>query len=499
MEYQKNQIREKLDLNKKIIALALTPAKDLSAFYEGLLPFLTGVTKKGYEIIFLTIDNPCNAIAYLKKEGFSNIFICPPEQYRELDFIDCFIVWDYCSYEWEFPELSKVVILQHYFNFYSPAEIASTFGYRTDYSVLIRGSKEEFVKNSKDIETAASLTFPFRMLKKKGCLIPGGYPEIDALYNNYHPSMDSKCITLCTTGAINNDRLLSEYGQQIISALLDSFPGYTIFFRPTPSDRGLDYVHSIEKTFGGCNNFHIDTGDLQDTINRTQVLISDCTGLKEVFTITTSIPYIYCDFSNGKKYIEKSPLGYKITNFEYMVPLVKQILMGERISKAEIDSCLVNLGSFSHYFLENIEDILEDRENPGWFYYENKRGRGQKEIEKPEDYFPYIQAFICYNTMRSLSLRIINEALKDFPDSVFLLGIKSKLHFYLEEYDMARLYLARANVISPSDTAKTINIVICENKGLKQLFLEMCNLVKKRDLLVIVKKSKNLLKQSFMM
>jgi hypothetical protein len=466
--YQK--ILSKLDNKKKVIAIALNPRKDLTNFYEGLLPFLKGAPEKGYQIIFLTIDSPINGNTYLQKEGFSNIFLCSPDEYKELDFVDCFIVWDYTPYSWNFPENSKIVTLVHYLSFHSPVEIVFAYGYGADYSFLIRGNKKEYVKDSLFIEMAASFTYPLKMLKKKGCLIPGGYPEVDAIFNNYHPIRDKKCITFCTTGALNNDPLLHDYGTKIISCLLQSFPDHTIVFRPTPLDREWDYVKSIEKTFEVFGNFQVDCGDLQGTINRSQILIGDVGGLKSVFAIATSIPYIYCDFSADKKSLEKERLGYKITSIEYLVPLIKQILDGETIPKEVIDSCVTNLGSSADYLLENISYILEDKKHPDWFYYENKQGFGQKEIKVPEDYLPYIQKNIGSITQRPSSLRIIDFALQDFPNNAFLLGIKAKFHFYLGEFETAQQYLSKANAIDPFVTAQTINIQLDDREVLKQIF-----------------------------
>lgn len=481
------KIRSKLDNNKKVIAIALNPAKDLTAFYKGLLPFLKGVSNKGYQLIFLTIDSPLNGNTFLQNEGFNNIFLCSPDEYKELDFVDCFIVWDYSPYSWNFPENSKIVTLVHYLNFDTPVIHLFHYGYKADYSFLIRGSKKEYANDSQNIETAASFRFPFKMLKKNGCLIPGGYPEGDALFNNYHPSRDKKCITFCTTGAHNDDRLLPDHGTKIISYLLESFPEYEIIFRPTPLDREREYVKSIEKTFGVFGNFQVDIGDLQNTINRTQILISDSSGLKDVFTVVTSIPHIYCDFSSEKKYAKKERLGYKITSIDYLIPLIKQILRGETISKEVIDSCQVNLGCSGNYLLENISYILEDKKHPEWFYYGNKKRRGQKEIKVPEDYFPYIQKFTGTHLRHELSLKILDLALLDFPNSAFLLGIKSKFHFYRGEFEIAQMYLAKANIIDPFETARTINIQLDDNEAFKQILINSFQLFRKRTLTSIFK------------
>jgi len=463
------RIRSKLDNNKKVIAVALNPRKDLTAFYKGLLPFLKGVPDKGYQLIFLTIDSPLNGNTYLQIEGLKNIFLCTPDEYKDLDFVDLWIVWDYSPYEWTLPENSKVMTLVHYLSFHSPVEVVYGYGYGADYSFLIRGSRKEYSRNSRMIEMAASFAYPVMMLKKNGCLIPGGYPEADALFNNYRPNQENKAITFSPTGASNHDPLLSGHGAKIISCLLQSFPEHTIIFRPTPLDRELEYVKSIEKTFGVYDNFLVDVGDLQDTINRTQVLLGDIGGLKNVFAIATSIPYIHCDFSSGQKQIVKELLGYKITDIEYLVPLIKQILQGKTIPKEAVDSCIVNLGSSGNYLLENIDYILEDKKHPDWFYYENKQGFGQKEIKVPEDYFPYIQKTIGSNTQRPSSLRIIDFALQDFPDNAFLLGIKAKYHFYIGEFETAQMYLAKANAIDPFVTAQTINVQLDDREVLNQV------------------------------
>jgi tetratricopeptide (TPR) repeat protein len=197
----------------------------------------------------------------------------------------------------------------------------------------------------------------------------------------------------------------------------------------------------------------------------------------------------------GKKYPEKENLGYKITKFEDLVPLVNQILNGETLPRMVLDACQAHLGCSAEYLLENIDYILGEKIHPHWFYYENRKKTGQKNIQKPEDYFPYIQAFIGIDTMRSLSMRIITNGLADFPDSVFLLGTKAKLHFYMGEYEMAQACLARANAISPARTAETINIVRCEKKGARNLVNETYQLARNGEVMEIMKKSIDWLKR----
>ena len=453
-----SEINSKIEKDKKVIAIALYPSKDLAVFYKGMLIFLKGVTSRGYQTIFLTINDACNGNSYLQKEGFGNIFECSPDDYKEFDFVDCFIVWDWCTFAWNFPDNSKIVTLQHFFYFSPPANIVSLFGYRTDYSFLIRGNKNEYVKDAKNISNGASINFPYAMLKRNSCLIPGGYPEIDALFNSYHKSQESKYITFCTTGAVNNVRLLPDYGAKIIAQLMESFPEYTIVFRPTPSDREMEYVKFIKNTYEVFDNFKIDLGDLQDTINKTQIMISVSTGLKEVFAIVTSTPYIHCDFSSAKKSIIKELLGYKIFNVSDLIPLIKQILKGEQIAKEVIDSCQANLGCSGKYLLDNISYVLEEKENPEWFYYENQCEDKKKTIDTAEDYLPYILKFIGDISFRSLSMKIIDFGLQDFPESALLLGIKGKLHFYNNEIELAKVNLTKANVISEVETAKTIDL-----------------------------------------
>lgn len=490
-----SEIRSKLVNDKKVIAIAFNPSKDLIAYYKGLLTFLKGVPEKGYQLIFLTIDNPRNANLYLRKEGFVNIFVCSPEEYSELDFVDCFIIWDYCTFSWRFPENSRIITLAHSWYLSSPAHVVSIFGYRADYSFLIGGSKKEYEKEILDIEIAASTIFPYKMLQRNGCLIPGGYPEIDALLNNYHKSHDFKCISFCTTGRINNDRLLPDNGAKIIKHLLESFPEYTIIFRPTPADREMEYVKYIEETFDVFDNFQVDLGDLQETINRSQVLVSDSTGLKEAFAIATSIPYIHCDFSSKKNTgIQKEPLGYKVHSIDDLIPVIKKILNGEKISRKVIDSCQKNVGCSASYLLENISYILEDKKTPEWFYYENKCS-DNKTFNAPEDYFPYIQKYMDSIPFRAISLKIIDFAVQDFPDSAFLLGIKAKFHFYRGEFEIAQMYLSKANAISAIETAKSINIQYMDMEKLELILRKFFVFIRKIRKLGLKSISKKVIKQ----
>jgi hypothetical protein len=88
-------------------------------------------------------------------------------------------------------------------------------------------------------------------------------------------------------------------------------------------------------------------------------------------------------------------------------------------------------------------------------------------------------------------LRIIDFALQDFPNSAFLLGIKSKLHFYRGEFEIAQIYLAKANAISVFETAKTINIQLGADEAVKRIVRKSFRLIRKGNLGALSKEAIN--------
>jgi len=450
-------IRSCIDSGKTVVAIALNPGKDLTPFYEGLSPLIRGLAARSCQVIFLTVEREINADAYLERQFGTGIFRYPGEKFTELDFVDVFVVFDYCSYAWRFPETAKVIALAHFQYSASAEEIVSLFGYRTDYLFLVRGSKAEWSRKLRQIEVAANRNFPHRMLKKNGCLIPGGYPEIDALIRGYRKSGGRRSISFCTTGAVNNDDTLRLYGRAILAALLESFPQHTIVFRPTPSDRQHELVLGLAREFSGNASFRLDCGDLQATLNDSDVLVSDCTGLKEVFSLVTRIPYIHADFAAIGGADRRAQLGHHVADIRAMLAAINRVLQGELLPEAVVDARLSHPGRSAEYLLENFDFILTGRKHDEWLYYENRARWPARQITKPRDYFPYIRKYMQNESMRSMSLRITDFALKDFPRSAFLWAIKARLHRCRGEHERATEALNTANRLSPREAAATMD------------------------------------------
>lgn len=459
-----SEIEAAVDQSKRIIAISLCESKDLVAFYEGLLDFFIGMQGKGFELIFLNY-NPSGS-NYLRLNGFSKIFEFNPDETEQLFFVELFLVFDWNSIRYKFPATSKVVQLAHFFSAdFDICSYMKSYGLRADYTFLVRANIVELEKRRRQLSRVASIGYPYKMLRAKGCLIPGGYPEFDALINkiDYRKSEysgESGKILFATTGAVN-DRLLAEHGSEVIRTLLDTFPTYDVVFRPAPSDRNHCRVIELQNAFTCHPRFFTDAGELSNTMRDCSIIIADSTALKEVFSLVKAVPYIHCDFSESNCKITKHELGYKVNNERDMISLARQILKGEHLSTSCIEKYLANPGRSATYLLDNINFILEDTINPEWFYYQNVNAG--KPIEKPEDYYVYIANYIKSTCVKSWSLRIVDFALEEYPDSAFLLGIKSKILFYMGEFEQARAVFNKANALNSHEVAQTIDVSISGN------------------------------------
>lgn len=278
-------------MNNQRIAVALFTNKDLSPFYEGLFPLLQGLNRKHSLTL---VKSPRKKIRFLDGKEFQVISLDWEQLEQIWNRIDILLTFDWNTLL-PVPAHVKVISLTHFLDMSDYPDLLRTYGRNADYHFMIRTcSRRGERKKRRYIEEVLAHSYPPEMMKiKETCIIPGGYPELDGIQKFCEKNPPGgKTILFAVTGLSIGDRLLVDYGEEVLSILLERFPEHKIIFRPSPGDRGSPVIQNILTSFQDHERFfYNDSEALKEVIAESQVLVTDSTGLKEVFSLATGRPY----------------------------------------------------------------------------------------------------------------------------------------------------------------------------------------------------------------
>ena len=182
-----------------------------------------------------------------------------------------------------------------------------------------------------------------RNLPEKEAVL-AGLPGMDYLYNRLQiagePAPHNTTVLLAPSWGANS--LLNTYGRNVIEKLIAT--GYDIIIRPHPQSMvsEKEMVDELRKAFP--DNDHLEwnfDNDNFDVLNRSDILISDYSGVMFEFTLVFGKPLIYADVSFDKEpydagWLEEEPWTFR--SLEYLgKPLTES---GTDQIKELIDYCL---------------------------------------------------------------------------------------------------------------------------------------------------------------
>ncbi len=427
-------------------------AKDWYPYYEAFADFFDELDARGYEVVIL------KSLAHKIDSGSErrirhDVFDIAPERLQELDFVDIFLTLDWNPYSYDFPERSKVVAFTHYYTSETFVQQLNNCcsiydGDFIDYhfvsapiDVTVMDEMRSIAKNQ------PGKFFPARMLTKRCCVIPGGYPKLD-VYSRYCRQVSetrhdaNKRLLFAVTGIVNGDKTLPTHGRAIIEALLTNFPEYQIAFRPTPMDRNHPIVLEIIREFAVRNQFRVDmSDDIKHSYATSDLMICDQTNARTTFAYSTLRPYIRCCFEPSQSHTTETCLGVSARDIESLVENAKSILtstddFSERILR-DRDSRVANCGYSLKYLADNLDCILNGQPHPDWFYYDRSEANA-REPESASEYLPYIN-FYAQTSINYIqwSWRICRHALQIHPNASSLHIVDAKILFLMEKDEQA--------------------------------------------------------------
>ena len=184
--------------------------------------------------------------------------------------------------------------------------------------------------------------------------VMAGLPGMDELYKRLQtaPKPDNKITTVLLAPSWGAKSILNTYGKRIIEKMIAT--GYNIIIRPHPQSlvSEKEMIDEMQGTFPDNDllewNFDNDNFDV---LNRSDIMISDYSGVMFEFTLVFGKPLIYADVSFDKDPYDAGWLAEEPWTFRSLNKLGRQ-LTEDLLDKLKelIDYCL------------NAEEIKEGRE-----------------------------------------------------------------------------------------------------------------------------------------
>jgi hypothetical protein len=377
-----DKIKKDIDSHKKTIAVYYPDSA--YRFHLGSAETYKKIRQRGYNVIFL-FGEKCNdefeqrEFSYYVGQGYQTKGIL-----TYLDFIDLFVLPSVMT---GLPEKAKKILFVHdifdspvgpewYPIRYSDDRVMCESPYLDELDYIFMPS------------TVVSLvTEKLRPPRKKPLvIIPGGYIKLDQNIN-YFKKYDKPADSIIyaptvTKGEISEYVSLPKYGEQIIEALLNTFPDYNIIFRPHPHTLHLKCVADIKNRFSKEKRFIFDSnrGFYMDNYSRSALMVSDLSGTAFTYAFTTLRPVIFFShnekenleevFQDVKYFRYRHDIGFVVTNIEELKEKAAHALnnapsMSDKIAEFR-QSIMYNIGKVEDYFVDNIDLIVNGKKKKDW-------------------------------------------------------------------------------------------------------------------------------------
>jgi CDP-glycerol glycerophosphotransferase (TagB/SpsB family) len=234
-----------------------------------------------------------------------------------------------------------------------------------------------------------------RRLARAQCLIPGGYPKMDAsLRQATNLRAPEKVITYAPTPNKDDEdetgwkkfMSVNVAGPAIVARLAQDFPDYQIVYKPYAEERP-DTVRAVTEAGRRFPNFTVDHcgSQYQALYARTALLVSDISSTAYTFAFTTLRPVLffspneaelqaYARQLGGDPYCDsRMRVGAIATRIEELSEKVRGLLANAQAVRASIgrlrDDTMFQVGRSAAYLVEQMPFILEGRRHPDWCYY----------------------------------------------------------------------------------------------------------------------------------
>ena len=173
-----------------------------------------------------------------------------------------------------------------------------------------------------------------------------GLPQLDYLreqkLNNPAPEKDGTTVLLAPSWGPSS--IFNRFGEKMIQSLIDT--GYHLIIRPHPQSMvsEKELIEGLKAKFPENRKLEWNfDNDNFNVLNRSDILISDYSGVMFDFTLVFDRPIIYADVSFDKGYYDASWLDEELWTLTVLPRLGKQLTVENAGNmKALIDECLTS-------------------------------------------------------------------------------------------------------------------------------------------------------------
>lgn len=301
-------------------------------------PICRELDKRGVDVVFMTAseEDPAlkNDYPHIKAEfiGSGN------KAFSRLNFLNADIVLATTPgldvYQWKRSREVKSYI--HVFHAAGDITLYRMFGLDYYDSILISGDYQE--KQVRDLEALRSL--PAKEVVKVG--IPYMDEMLFRFKNNPAVTKKNEGITVLLAPSWGPSAILSKYGKNIIDILLKT--GYHVIVRPHPQSfiSEKDLMEKLMKEYPDSEQLEWNRdADNFEVLKRSDILISDFSGVIFDFALVYDKPVIYADTKFDKSIYDAWWLDQPLWTFEILPNLGMQLNAGNmHCLKAMIEQCI---------------------------------------------------------------------------------------------------------------------------------------------------------------
>lgn len=241
-----------------------------------------------------------------------------------------------------------------------------------DY-LFIAARQSDAAWNVESYERFVANVFPAEMVKarrKDICIIPGGYPKIDALAQAAARAGPADRIFFCPTSSGQPNSVIKTYGADMIAAMLDLLPRYKLVFRPYPSSDRKRF-QPLADTFADNPRFIYDTSPTgEEHAVRAVMAVTDGSSAAVTLSLATMRPSIFFRPDRTEDDRDFFPIGIFAHDMDEFRAAVSRFgsdpsCLAERIERGR-NELVYNPGTAIDYLLEIIPDILNDTKRKDW-------------------------------------------------------------------------------------------------------------------------------------
>ena len=301
-------------------------------------PICRELDKRGVDVVFMTASEEDPALKNEYKHIKAEFIGSGNKAFAKLNFLNADIVLATTPgldvYQWKRSREVKSYV--HVFHAAGDITLYRMFGLDYYDSILISGDYQE--KQIRDLENLRNL--PAKEVVKVGI------PYMDEMLFRFrnNPVADKKDdkVTVLLAPSWGPSAILSKYGKKIIDVLLQT--GYHVIVRPHPQSFTSEKVlmESLMKEYPNSEQLEWNRdADNFEVLKRSDILISDFSGVIFDFALVYDKPVIYADTKFDDSIYDAWWLDSKLWTFE-ILPYLGMQLNSENMHslKEMIDKCL---------------------------------------------------------------------------------------------------------------------------------------------------------------